>query len=182
MRWLRSLLAWLADPSRRFVPLFLLYLAGLTILSGRIPQESITALLRATAWLDYRLLRLFSDGARLDGILVSLDGFTVQVISECTGLFEAVILVSAVLAYRASWRERLLGAVLGTGLLYLVNVIRIAFLVVLGRHLPGLFDFAHVYLWQTLMVAYITAIWLAWIHYGVSHEGIRHEADPALHA
>jgi exosortase H (IPTLxxWG-CTERM-specific) len=116
------------------------------------------------------MLRPFGEAVRLSGIVVTFEGFSVQIITECTGLFESVILVSAILAYKATWRERLLGIVLGVGTLYLMNVLRIAFLLVVGRHAPDLFEFAHVYFWQTLLAIFITVIWLVWIHYFVSDE------------
>lgn len=178
MQRIRALLAWVADPSRRFVPLFLVYLWLLTSLTGLLSSERMQTLLRATAWTDYQLLRFFSDDVRLSGIIVSLDGFAVRIITECTGLFEAVILVAAVLAYPATWRERLFGALTGTLLLYLVNVLRIAFLVLVGSHRPDLFEVAHVYFWQTLLAFFIVVIWLSWIHYFVRPN----EADPALRA
>jgi exosortase H (IPTLxxWG-CTERM-specific) len=174
---LAALYRWISAPSRRFVPLFLVYLWILTTLVGKIPKAGIDALLEATAWTDARLVGLFSDAVRQSGIVVSYDGFAVQIITECTGLFESVILVSAVLAYRATWRERALGIAMGVGTLYLMNVLRIAFLLVVGRHAPDLFEFAHVYFWQTLLAIFITVIWLAWIHFFVSDE-----ASPALRA
>jgi exosortase H (IPTLxxWG-CTERM-specific) len=167
MNALRAAIAWISAPSRRFIPLFLVYLWIFTTLTGRIPRETIEKLLQATAWVDAQLLDLFSDQVRLSGIVVSFGGFSVQIISECTGLFEAVILASAVLAYKATWVERLQGIVFGTLTLYLLNVLRIAFLLIVGRYFPNLFDFAHVYFWQTLLIVFITAIWLAWIHYFV---------------
>ena len=167
MKALRAAIVWLSDPSRRFIPLFLGYLWILTTLTGFLAGPTIEKLLSATAWVDYQLLDLFSDQARLNGIVVTFGGFSVQIIPECTGLFEAVILASAVLAYKATWLERLQGIFLGTLTLYLLNVIRIAFLLVVGRYQPDLFDFAHVYLWQTLLIVFITGIWLIWIHYFV---------------
>ncbi len=164
---LRDAIRWLSAPSRRFIPVFLICLWILTELATRIPRAGIEALLRATAWVDYQLLGLFSDQVSRRDTTVTLDGFAVRVITECTGLFEAVILISAILAYQARWSERLIGIVLGTLVLYAINVLRIAFLLIVGNWAPDFFDFAHVYFWQTLLVVFITAIWLVWIHYFV---------------
>ena len=174
---LRAAYAWCSVPSRRFIPLFLAYLWILTTLTTSIPKPRIEQLLEATAWIDYQLLGLFTDAVTHSGITVSFNGFAVQIITECTGLFESVILVSAVLAYQATWRERLLGIGLGVSALYIVNILRIAFLLVVGHYAPDFFEFAHIYFWQTLLAVFITAIWLAWIHWVV-----RDEASPALHA
>ncbi len=170
MSRLRAAYRWLAAPSRRFVPLFLAYLWILTALAERLPGRALGWLLERTAWLDAQLLGLFSDRVEHAGIVVRLDGFAVQVVAECIGLFEALILAAAVLAYPARWRERLQGVVLGSAALYLLNVLRIAFLLVIGRHAPDFFEFAHVYLWQTLLVLFIAPLWLAWIRFCVRGE------------
>ena len=59
---------------------------------------------------------------------------------------------------------------LGVGILYLINIVRIAFLLLVGRFAPKFFEFAHIYFWQSLLIVFITAIWLAWIHYFVKDE------------
>ena len=80
MEKLRAAYAWISEPSRRFVPLFLLYLWILTTLSGKIPKHAIDMLLRATAWVDYQLLGIFTDRvgqrAALTGLIVGLIGMT----------------------------------------------------------------------------------------------------------
>lgn len=182
MNRLRAVHRWLTAPSRRFVPLFFVYLWILTTLAGRLPRSAIERLLEPTAWIDSRLLGLFSDRVQHSGIVVTLDGFAVQIITECVGLFESVILAAAVLAYPATWRERVLGVALGTAALYLLNVLRIAFLLVVGRHAPAFFEFAHVYLWQTLLALFIAPLWLAWIRFFVRTEVEAVETSPAPRA
>jgi exosortase H (IPTLxxWG-CTERM-specific) len=174
---IRAVLAWIWEPSHRFIPLFLGFLWVLTKLTEMIPLSVYRSFIEATAWIDYQLLDLFFDRVTQHGINVTLDGFAVQVIVECTGLFEAVILVSAVLAYKATWRERGIGIALGVGILYLLNITRIAFLLIVGRYAPQFFDFAHVYFWQSLLIVFITAIWIGWIYYFVSDE-----ASSSVHA
>jgi hypothetical protein len=106
---LRAAWIWISEPSHlyyRFVPLFLGILWALTTLTQKIPQTAIQSFLETTACIDYFLLDAFLDGVSQRGTTLTHDGFSVQVITECTGLFEAVILVSAVLAYKARWSER----------------------------------------------------------------------------
>ena len=123
MEKLRAAWVWISEPSRRFIPLFLGILWILSTVTGKLmPQTSLTWFLKATAWLDYQLVDLFFDNVTQRGTALTHDGFSVQVIVECTGLFEAVILVSAVLAYKATWRERAIGILLGVSTLYLINV------------------------------------------------------------
>jgi exosortase H (IPTLxxWG-CTERM-specific) len=175
MHRLRAAWNWISEPSRRFIPLFLGCLWLLTKLTEAIPRPVIRDFVEATAWVDYRLLDLFFDNVTRNGSTVSYDGFSVRVISECTGLLEAVILVAAILAYKATWRERAIGITLGTILLYSINIVRIDVLLLIGRHTPQFFDFAHIYFWQSLLIVFITAIWLGWVHYFVREEFVREE-------
>jgi exosortase H (IPTLxxWG-CTERM-specific) len=174
---LRAAWVWISEPSHRFVPLFLGILWALTTLTRKIPKTAIQSFLETTALIDYFLLDAFLDGVSQRGTTLTHDGFSVQVVTECTGLFEAVILVSAVLAYKARWSERGIGIVLGVFVLYFLNIIRIGFLLLVGRYAPRFFDFAHIYFWQSLLIVFITGIWLGWIHYFV-----RDEKDTPLHA
>ena len=99
-----------ANPAYRFVGLFALYLAVIALgypwLTERwiAPCEAMTT---ATAVIEYALLSLVSDEASLSGNLVQLGPFGVRIIAECTGIFEALIFLAAVLAYPTSWAKKL---------------------------------------------------------------------------
>lgn len=175
-KW-QGFLAWAWAPQTRFIPIFLGFLWLLTKLANSIPKSTKQSLLDVTTWIDFQLLDLFTEKVAMRGTTLTYDGFAVQVITECTGLYEAVILAAAILAYQASWRQRLLGIVGGTAILYAINIVRIAFLLLVGRFAPAFFDFAHVYFWQSLLIVFITAIWIGWIHYCV-----RDETDSTIHA
>ena len=102
--------------------------------------------------------------------LVGLGGFDVRIIEECTGIYEAIIFVAAVLAYPASPGKKAIGVALGLPLLYLFNVLRILVLLGVGRFCPGLFEFMHLYFWQATLVLGITALWLLWVRFVVRDE------------
>jgi archaeosortase B (VPXXXP-CTERM-specific) len=115
------------------------------------------------------LLSLVSDEATIDGNLVSLGEFGVRIIAECTGIFEALIFLAAVLAYPTSWAKRAIGIGLGVPILYAFNVVRILVLVAVGHHWVDLFDFMHLYFWQATLILMITSVWLLWIFKVVRH-------------
>jgi len=173
----RRFVAWVWAPQRRFIPLFLGFLWLLTKAADSIPQSALQSLLVATTWVDFHLIDLFTDKVAMHGTTLTFDGFAVRVITECTGLYEAVILSAAILAYQASWKQRIVGILGGTAILYAINIVRIAFLLLVGRFAPSSFDFAHVYFWQSLLIVFITAIWIGWIHYCVHND-----SDTPLHA
>ena len=92
-----------------------------------------------------------------------LGGFAVRIIEECTGVFEVIIFVAAVLAFPTTWQKRAIGLGLGIPVLYFFNVLRILVLILVGRYWPEIFEFMHIYFWQATLILMITSVWLLWI-------------------
>jgi exosortase H (IPTLxxWG-CTERM-specific) len=120
-----------------------------------------------TARLTADLLGIFGLEARARGASVSLHGFHVGIILECTPLFPLLLLVSFVLAHPASPRERLTGLFVGGGILVLANGLRVAALVLIGWKKPAIFHGTHVYLGQVGTVLCVVGICAAWIRFGI---------------
>ena len=163
MSWLERI--W-ANPAYRFVITFALLLGAEVMLYPMITKrwfflvETLTAW---TAWLEWAALAPFSEEASLDGNLVHLGSFAVRIIEECTGVFEVIIFVAAVLAFPTTWQKRAIGLGMGIPLLYLFNVLRILVLILVGRYWPSIFEFMHIYFWQATLILMITSVWLLWI-------------------
>jgi len=162
----------LSNPAYAFVARFGLLLALLVVvypLATRRWFHAIEALTGATARVQYLLLRAVGAETSLDGNLVQLGGFGVRIIEECTGIFEAIIFVAAVLAFPTSLARKAIGIALGVPLLYVVNVLRVLVLLVVGSSWPAVFEFMHLYFWQATLILMITSVWLLWIFKVVRH-------------
>lgn len=121
-----------------------------------------------TATAVHHLMSVFGHST-ISGAKVGYRGFTVLIIGECVGIYEIVIFTACVLAYPATWAERAKGLALGTGLILVFNLVRIAALLLVGRHHPTLFDFFHLYFWQTTLILLVAAAWFAWLRLVVRH-------------
>ena len=159
----------LADPARRFVPLFLLYMAVISWFSFGIEAfPSFTDWLsERAAILCYWLLVPFTELVSRSGPVVNYDGFNVIVIGECAGVMEFMIFGAALFAYPASWGKRLVGVLLGIPILFVFNVMRIIGLLFVGRYATEMFGLAHLYFWQAGTVLVIWGLWMAWIRFMV---------------
>ena len=77
------------------------------------------------------------------------------------------IFVAAVLAFPTTLMRRAIGAVAGLGLLYGINILRLATLGVIGAldDSPGQkwFNFIHEYVWQGIFIVFVVAVWMLWI-------------------
>ncbi len=162
----------MAPGSLRFPTLLLVYLAGLALLFGtvlRIPYRNLSLWLSdLTAAAIYGLMFMFPN-MQLQGAFVTYDGFTVQIVGECVGLYEVIIFSACVMAYPASKRAKLIGLPLGAVAIFGFNLVRIFGLLMVGRYLPTVFEFSHVYFWQSTLVLLVAVVWLAWIRLIVRH-------------
>jgi exosortase H (IPTLxxWG-CTERM-specific) len=103
----------------------------------------------------------------------TVTGQGVSVEAGCNGVEACLILTAAILAYPASWRLRLWGLLLGFLAVQGLNVLRVISLFYLVGVNQELFKFAHLYLWQALIMLDVLVVWLLWIRQ-VAKQEARH--------
>ena len=74
-------------------------------------------------------------------------------------------LAAAMLAFPAPWKYKLAGIGLGTAAVQAVNVVRVISLFYLGQWDMKVFEFAHLYLWQALIMLDVLVVWLLWVRF-----------------
>ncbi|KAF0219903.1 MAG: hypothetical protein FD174_1627 [Geobacteraceae bacterium] len=145
----------------RFALLCLLLYAVAVVL----PDSFYAPLNRATASLAAWCIGLFGGHADVAGEIISLNGFRVRIIDECTAVYSIVVFGAFVASTPASLRARLAGLSLGAALLCSANIVRIAAVTIVGAKIPWLFELFHIYLGQIVMLILVIAtalIWLRW--------------------
>ncbi len=90
-------------------------------------------------------------------------GFAVSIESGCNGVEAAIILVAGIIAFPAPLRLKVLGVVFGVAAVQVVNLLRIISLYYLGKWDTAVFEFAHLYLWQALIMLDVLVVWLLWM-------------------
>ena len=125
--------------------------------------EELRGFMAVTASICGTCLGFFANNISVADRVLTWNGFSVEIIEECTGIFEMLIYTAAVLSYPASWKARGIGLLLGIPLLYGFNIARIVFLTIIGAGSPGLFKFMHLYFWQATLILMITSVWVLWI-------------------
>ncbi len=161
---------------RTIIKFCLIFLALLLVLSTTFPflsdefNPQLTWLMEATATVTGFCLKMLGLEAGVSGRIVSLPNFSVEVVGECTGVYEMLIFLAAMTAYPAGWRKKLMGAGLGIPFLYAINIIRMVVITAVGNWSPGTFEFLHLYFWQVAMILIIVATWVLWIEKVVHRE------------
>jgi len=94
----------------------------------------------------------------------------------CDAVEPIAFFITAVAAFPAAWRLKLVGMAIGAAGLIALNFIRIISLFLIRVHYPGAFEIAHVEVWQMAFVLAAMAIWLAWARHAMRDHGAPHHA------
>jgi exosortase H (IPTLxxWG-CTERM-specific) len=175
--------AFWAVPTYRFAVLFLAFLVSIAMVYSGLrirfaPYFGVTE--TVTAELVYRLMSCFSSEVELSrGTTIFYGPFPIQIIEECSGIYEALLLGAALLAFPTTWYKTVLGFAIGFPLIYAMNIARIAVLLVIGRYSPQYFDFLHLYFWQGTMILMVASTWLIWVLWVVRGDSALSAPRPA---
>jgi len=118
--------------------------------------------------LSVSLLQLWDPQVMAQGKVIwdPTSGFAVSIEAGCNGVEAGIILISAMLAYPAPWSAKLVGILVGNLTVQTLNLVRIISLFYLGQWSETAFEWAHLYIWQALImldVLVVFLIWLRWI-------------------
>jgi exosortase H (IPTLxxWG-CTERM-specific) len=124
-----------------------------------IDPPLMVAVARSTAF----ILNFFGTKAWVEGFTIYSPNFSVEVIPACTGLLPTLLFLTAVFAYPCKLKEKALGIGIAIPAIFLVNLVRMVRLFYIGLYLPGVFEQAHLLIWQPLMIFAAVALWLLWV-------------------
>jgi exosortase H (IPTLxxWG-CTERM-specific) len=151
----------------RFFVLFLLLLAllfglELTPWAQRWFVEPWTS---ALARISTSLVTLFDSGVHATGKVIAStsNGFAVSIEAGCNGVEATIVLLAAILAFPAPWKHKAIGLAVGIVAVQGLNVIRVISLFYLGQWNRDVFEWAHLYVWQALIMLDVLIVWLVWV-------------------
>ena len=113
------------------------------------------------------LLSFFDSNVDTMGKIVrSTDnGFAISIEPGCNGVEAMIVLLAAIAAFPAPFIYKLKGLVWGFLAIQAMNLLRIISLFYLGQWSETLFDWAHLYIWQALIMLDALIVFLVWIRY-----------------
>lgn len=154
---------------------FLLYTISVTTLISYLPETWLTI------WRDMLIALTGGIGSatgltvKSSGEILTVNGFPMRIITQCTALHYIVIVSGAILLSRwHSWRYRLTGVAVAIPLLVLFNAIRLLCTGLAGTISRQAFVFVHSYLWVSIFVLFSFAIWTVWDNKTVSRIRLNH--------
>jgi exosortase/archaeosortase family protein len=146
----------------RFLLRFAILAAAIIVPLSLLPEQYFDPLNRITAAMVGELLLLSGLPVAVNGAVIRIQDFTARVIGECLALQPMALYAAFMLACPGRLPERGLALAGGLALLQVVNLLRIALVILLGAHTPRLFDLAHIYLGQMAMIAVVLGLALFW--------------------
>jgi exosortase family protein XrtM len=105
------------------------------------------------------------------GNVVVSEHISLAMVSGCDATEAVFLLVSALLAIRMRFEERIKGVVFGVIFLFAINFIRIVGLYLVGRHRLELMGFVHLYVGQAFIILMASAFFLFWINRDLNRNG-----------
>ncbi|WP_347986277.1 exosortase family protein XrtM [Methylomonas sp. AM2-LC] len=92
-----------------------------------------------------------------------------EIVNGCDGAGVIFLLISAILVFPATIYRKLSGLFFGVGLIYVINLVRIATLYFTFAYQPAWFTLVHTYLAPTLMVI-MASTYFAWWALAISNK------------
>lgn len=137
----------LRHPITRFCLLFLVlivafsFLLSLELIKHHFYNPFTGLIASQAAW----VLNALEMKVHASGIIVSGEGFSVKILANCNAIFEIMLFLSAVIAFPALLKEKLIGGTVGIAFIYLLNLLRVILLFLVGVYSPQFFEETHIY-------------------------------------
>jgi len=151
----------------RFFTLFVVILLALFAVELTPPAQSAVVIpwTDALALISARLVTVFDPHVVAFGqtLQSTRNGFAISIEAGCNGIEAALILIAAMLAFPAPWKHRALGILAGLAAVQALNIVRVVSLFYIGQWNLEAFEWAHLYLWQALIMLDALIVWLLWI-------------------
>lgn len=119
-----------------------------------VDRALVAPFIRGTTSVAGRLIQVFGGTAAFTGniLWVPPAGFAIEIDNGCSGLEVVILLAAAVAAFPANWRARLIGFTACAAAILALNVLRIISLFYIGQYSKDWFDWAHLYIWDALIM------------------------------
>lgn len=121
------------------------------------------------------LMHLFDADVVNTGVMIQnrINGFSILIDSGCNGIEPIIVYFAAIVAFPATIGAKCYGILAGSLTIQILNILRVITLFYLGQWNQAAFNWAHLYLWQALIILDALVVWLIWL---------RVATRPRLHA
>lgn len=153
----------------RFAVTYLALMGSFFLLIGLKPVENVISLnglyTKGVVILTSKILEVLSIPSTYQGSVIKLPSTALDVRFGCNGLEAVMIYSVAVIAFPASWKDKLMGILGGFLVIQIINILRISSLAYSAIHFKDLFEYIHIYIAQGMMIAVSLGVFFIYLNY-----------------
>jgi exosortase H (IPTLxxWG-CTERM-specific) len=162
-----------------FVALFSTFcITGFAVLLSPVSSPAVLEFSHSLVSFCGVLIGACGGHARVEGAILRdpSSGFSIEMKDGCNAANVTVFLWSAMLAFPSSWKTKVWGFLAGGIVIHAINIVRFISLFYLGLYSRYWFDFAHAYLWETLLVLDTVVVFSLWVNRVSQSAAVAHAA------
>lgn len=89
--------------------------------------------------------------------------YTARVIEGCNSLSIIILFIAFIVAFAGSIKATILYSIFGSILIYIINILRIAFLAVMIYRYPNQQEFLHNIIFPAIIYGFVFLLWVVWV-------------------
>jgi exosortase H (IPTLxxWG-CTERM-specific) len=151
----------------RFVVIFAAcFLLGIALLLTPPAQAVDVRFSRMLVSFSHALIHVCGGASTVQGAILRdpAKGFGVEMRDGCNAVNVTILLWSAVIAFPARLKMKIWGLLAGTIIIQAINIVRFISLFYIGQYSTSWFDFAHGYLWESMLILDTMAVFWLWVN------------------
>lgn len=126
-----------------------------------IPDDQLTRLVQ---WGSMHVLSIFyTDISSYESAIIINGEKAVSIARQCNGLELIVLYIGFIVCLPSTWKKMLAFGIIGTIVIYILNILRTAGLAAMYAHQHSMTDFAHHYLFKIVIYAVVFAGWVLYM-------------------
>lgn len=153
----------------RFAVTYLALMGSFFLLIGLKPVQNVIDLnglyTKGVVILTSKILEVLTIPSTYQGSVIKLPSIALDVRFGCNGLEAIMIYSVAVIAFPASWKDKLMGILGGFLVIQVINILRISSLAYSAIHFKDLFEYIHIYIAQGMMIAVSLGVFFIYLNY-----------------
>lgn len=153
----------------RFAVTYLALMGSFFLLIGLKPVQNVIDLnglyTKGVIILTSKILEVLTIPSTYQGSVIKLPSIALDVRFGCNGLEAVMIYSVAVIAFPASWKDKLMGIGGGFLVIQVINILRISLLAYSAIHFKDLFEYIHIYIAQGMMIAVSLGVFFIYLNY-----------------
>lgn len=150
---------------RPFVDFFIKFISVLLVLYFLLDSLDLLFLQKMVFSNTLSILKLAGVGVHAEGLNLIFDKFVLYINKDCTAWKSFILFFSLVLASRGFLKEKIVGLMVFTPVIYMINLLRIVIISFIGNIYLNSMELVHTILWQAGMIAVVLGCWIGWLKY-----------------